>query len=259
MGESSAILLFSLGPPSTCLGSAFPEIIVRRDFGKEIALLICQNICFFQLGDRFPRSVVIHTSIKSNCPLIQCLLLEWGGGPRVSRRDRKASLEENISHESPAWAGLLTETEGHPTGRQAQVPPSMTTPSRPSCGGKNSHQPLLSRPPKVPPASSPVMTTGTMTRTGKQDPGATKQPEETEGVHLCRTRKHPVCLNSKNVAKGEIITTFILQILEEIVLHNMETTSCQSGLRGLPRVASRPGSTQGSERRPRERPAEAVC
>lgn len=31
-GESSAILLFSLGPPSTCLGSAFPEIIVRRDF-----------------------------------------------------------------------------------------------------------------------------------------------------------------------------------------------------------------------------------
>lgn len=31
-GESSTILLFSLGPPSICLGSAFPEIIVRRDF-----------------------------------------------------------------------------------------------------------------------------------------------------------------------------------------------------------------------------------
>lgn len=98
-----------------------------------------------------------------------------------------------------------------------------------------------------------------MTRTGKQDPGATKQPKETEGDHLSRTKKHPVFLNSKNLAEGEIITTFILQILEEIILHNMETTSCQSGLKGLLRVASQPGSTQGSERRPRERPVVAVC
>lgn len=38
------------------------------------------------------------------------------------RRDRKTSLEENISHESPAWAGLLTETEGHPNQKTSPSP-----------------------------------------------------------------------------------------------------------------------------------------
>lgn len=37
--------------------------------------------------------------------------------------------------------------------------------------------------------------------------------------------------NSKNLAKEEIITIFIIQILKEIILHNTEPTSCQSGLR----------------------------
>lgn len=53
-------------------------------------------------------------------------------------------------------------------------------------------------------------------------------------------------LNSKNLLKGARITTFITQILEEIILHNMEPTSCRS-VRSAPEVASLPGSPQGPE------------
>ena len=153
--------------------------------------------------------------------------MEQGGDPGVSRAVTKASR---------AWKrkSALTVQQGLGADQDGELPKAGR--------GHTQHDylditpvgwPASSRPPQLSPAASTDTAMGKMTRRGKQDPGATKPCEETED-DLSRTRKPIIFLNSKKLAKGDVITIFIIQNLQAMILHNTELISCQSGFEVTP-------------------------